>query len=223
MIDTALPQHHQAEVLREEEKYLDALKLYEEVIFLYHQKGDNYNLIEALLGRSLTYKHLYLISQNRSMALIAKHSVLAALDISSEFCQEKKYHCLFRLGEINIILKNYSDAVGNYSDALKLFPTNDAEKGDLIYHLGEAQYLANDQQTGLDNLLKGLDVIKSFKSTTDPYCYDVWLSGCLMKLYLYTHQNQYLDEAKIIIDQNPLLVIRRRQLKELILSSQTAP
>jgi len=64
-------------------------------------------------------------------------------------------------------------------------------------------------------LLAGLELIKKYKSSTDSFVYNVWHSGCLMRLAELTKNKKYLLEAQKIIDSDPRLIIRKRQIKEL--------
>lgn len=205
-----------AEKLREQDKLLEALKLYEEVIIAY-QKSENYSdLVESLGGRCLTYKHLFLLSDDQSFAVIAKHDALSALEIAQIFNQKNKfYRCYFRLGEMEMLFKNYKKAIDYYQKSLSLYPQEKAEKGDFQYHLGEAQYMKGDTKNGLENLSAGLTKIRQYRDSTDSFLINVWESGCLMKLAFFTKDNNYLDEAQKIIDSDPRLIIRKRQMAKL--------
>ena len=208
--------HEQAENLREQDKLQDALKLYEEVSIKY-QKEENYSgLVEALGGRCLTYKHLFLSSHDFSFAIIAKHDALSSLEIAEKFnLKDKLYRCYFRLGEMEILFKNYKKAIVYYQKSISLYPSDDAEKGDFIYHLGEAQCLKGDTKNGLENLSLGLIKIRQFRDSTDSFLINVWESGCLKTLFVFTKDINFLNDAQKIIDSDPRLIIRRRQIAEL--------
>ena len=208
--------HEQAENLREQDKLQDALKLYEEVSIKY-QKEENYSgLVEALGGRCLTYKHLFLSSHDFSFAIIAKHDALSSLEIAEKFnLKDKLYRCYFRLGEMEMLFKNYKKAIIYYQKSLSLYPSEDAEKGDFIYHLGEAQCLKGDTKNGLENLSLGLIKIRQFRDSTDSFLINVWESGCLKTLFVFTKDINFLNDAQKIIDSDPRLIIRRRQISEL--------
>jgi tetratricopeptide (TPR) repeat protein len=211
--------HQQAEDLREQDKLLEALKLYEEVIVNY-QKEKNYGgIVEALGGRCLTYKHLFLISNDFIFYNLAQHSAISSLEIAGNYqLNHKIYRCYFRLGEMETLAKDYSQAIKFYQQSLSLYPQDDSEKGDFQYHLGEAQYLNGDIKNGLENLLKGLEKIRQYRHSTDSFLINVWESGCLMKLAMLTKDQKYLSAAKKIIDSDPHLIIRRRQLEQLMKS-----
>ncbi len=209
--------HQQAENLREQDKLLEALKLYEEVIYKYQQENNYVGIVEALGGRCLTYKHLFLLSNDFSLAIIAKHNALSSLEIAEKFnLKDQIYRCYFRLGEMEMLFKNYKKAVNYYKKSLSLYPNEDAQKGDFIYHLGEAQCLKGDTKNGLANLSSGLTKIRQYRDSTDSFLINVWESGCLMKLFVFTKDINYLNEARKIINADPRLIIRRRQIKNLV-------
>ena len=208
--------HQKAEDLREEDKLLDALKLYEEVIYKYQQEKNYSALIEALGGRCLTYKHLFLLSKDFVFFNLALHSALSSLEIAKNYKIILKIHrCYFRLGEMEMLANNFLKAEKYYLKAFIKYPREEAEKGDFQYHLGEAQFRAGKKDEGLKNLLAGLELIKKYKSSTDSFVYNVWHSGCLMRLAELTKNKKYLLEAQKIIDSDPRLIIRKRQIKEL--------
>lgn len=208
--------HEKAENLREQDKLLDALKLYEEVLIKY-QKDENYpGLVEALGGRCLTYKHIFLLSHDLSFAIIAKHDALSSFEIAEKFnLKDKLYRCYFRLGEMEMLFKNYKKAVNYYQKSLFLYPNEDAEKGDFQYHLGEAQCLKGETKIGLENLSLGLTKIRQFRDSTDSFLINVWESGCLKTLFVFTRDINYLNDAQKIAASDPRLIIRRRQIAEL--------
>jgi tetratricopeptide (TPR) repeat protein len=208
--------HQQAEELREQDKLLDALKLYEEVILGYQQQKDYSGLVEALGGRCLTYKHLFLLTKDFTFHNLADHSALSSLEIAQNFGISDKFHrCYFRLGEMQMLVNKFINATEYYQKALNLYPQEEAEKGDFQYHLGEAQYRAGKIVEGKKNLLEGQRLIEKYESSTDSFVFHVWLSGCLMKRAELTNNKQCLDRAQIIIDSDPRLIIRKRQIKEL--------
>lgn len=208
--------HQSAEKLREDDKLVDALKLYEEVIYRYQQEKNYFGLVEAIGGRCLTYKHLFLLNKDFSFLNLAYSSALSSLEIAKHFnIATKYYRCYFRLGEMEMLKEDYKKAVEYYQKALSLYPVDEAEKGDFQYHLGEAQYRAGKKDLGLKNILLGLDLIGKYKSSTDSFVFNVWLSGCYLRLTELTKEKNYLDEAQKIIDSDPRLVIRRRQIAEL--------
>lgn len=210
--------HQQAEDLREQDKLLEALKLYEEVIVGYQQEKDYSGLVEALGGRCLTYKHLFLLSDDFCFKNLAYYSALSSLDIAKYYkITDKIYRCYFRMGEMEMLADNFLKAEKYYLKAFSEYPREESEKGDFQYHLGEAQFRASKKTEGLKNLIDGLKLIEKYESSTDSFVYHVWRSGCLMRLGELTKDKKYLDEAQKIIDSDPRLIIRQRQIKNLIL------
>lgn len=211
----------QAEDLREKEQFLEALKLYEESIIECQKEKDYLNLIECLLGKALTYKHLFLITNDLSFAILSKKDSESSLEIAKEFeINNIFYRCYLSLAESENLFNNLSEAMKYYQEAFNFYPKDDAEKGRFQYHLGEAQYKTGDKENGLKNLLTGLETIRKFKNQTDSFLINVWETGCLMKLVelLKTDSpldsQKYLTEAETIINSDPRLIIRKRQLEE---------
>ncbi|HBP50754.1 TPA: hypothetical protein DD455_00225 [Candidatus Shapirobacteria bacterium] len=216
MISPISPLHQKAEKLRESDKLLDALKLYEEVIYKYQQEKNHFDLVETLGGRCLTYKHLFLLSNDYSFRNLAYNSALSSLEIAKYFKISPKIHrCYFRLGEMEMLANNFLKAEKFYLKAFLKYPKEEAEKGDFQYHLGEAQYRAGKKTEGLRNLLDGLKLIEKYESVTDSFVYHVWRSGCLMRLGELTKNKKYLLEAQKIIYSDPRLIIRKRQIAAL--------
>lgn len=216
MINQTSLLHKKAETLRENDKLLEALKLYEEVILNYQKNKNYFSLVEALGGRCLTYKHLFLLSNDFSFLNLAYHSALSSLEIAKNFkITAKYYRCYFRIGEMEMLKENFSKAEKYYQKALEIYPKDEAEKGDFQYHLGEAQFLKGDTKNGLENLSSGLTKIRQYRNSTDSFLINVWESGCLMKLFIFTKDKNYLNEAQKIIDSDPRLIIRRRQIIEI--------
>jgi len=208
--------HQKAEKLRESDQLLKALKLYEEVIYKYQQEKNYSGLVEALGGRCLTYKHLFLLTNDFSFRNLAYHFALSSLEIAKHFKISQKIHrCYFRLGEMEMLGNNFLKAQNFYLKAFAKYPKEEAEKGDFQYHLGEAQFRAGKKNEGLKNLLDGLKLIEKYESTTDSFVYRVWRSGCLMRLAEFTKDKKYFIKAQKIIDSDPRLVIRRRQIATL--------
>jgi tetratricopeptide (TPR) repeat protein len=216
MINSIHKLHQKAEKLRESDKLLEALKVYEEVIYKYQQENNYFGLVEALGGRCLTYKHLFLLTKDFSFFNLAYTSALSSLEIAKHFKVIAKYHrCYFRLGEMEMLRDDFLKSEKFYLKALKKYPKVEAEKGDFQYHLGEAQYRAGKKEAGLTNLLEGLELIEKYESSTDSFVYNVWHSGCLMRLAELTKNKKYLEDAQKIIDSDPRLIIRKRQLAAL--------
>ena len=91
--------HQQAEDLREQGKLLGALKLYEEVIVGYQQEKNYSDLIEALSGRALTYKHFFYLTKDIVFAYLSKSDITTAFEICDNYqLTESQYKLFFNLG-----------------------------------------------------------------------------------------------------------------------------
>ncbi len=215
-------EHVQAEILREEEKYSEALDLYPKVIAKYQKINDYLGETEAMGGMTLTYKHLYLLTKDETHLKSALDLCLQSLEIANMHHLDDVLHRLyFRLGEIQMIAGDYKNAVVNYEKSLSLWPEENAEKGHVIYHLGDAEYGAGKKETGIPHVREGISIIAKYEQQTDSFLFHVWLSGGYMTLAKILRSEKlgeaksYLAKAKEIIDNDPRLIIRRRQLEEL--------
>lgn len=213
--------HKQAEELREQERFLDALKLYEEVIVEYQKEKNYFGLSDCLLGKALTYKHLFLITNDKTFAILSKKDSESSFEIAENFgVTEILYRSYLSLAESEKLLDNPIKALEYCQKAFDLYPKEDSEKGRYQYHLGEMQYKTGDKKNGLKNLITGIETIRKFKDQTDSFLINVWETGCLMKLaeLLKTDSpadsQKYLNEAEKIIISDPRLLIRKRQLEE---------
>lgn len=221
MLTTTLKLHQKAEKLREQDKHLEALKVCEEAILNYQKEKNYIGLCSILQSRSLTYKHLYLLTNDISFAILAKKDNESSILISQKNKLKTIYSAYFRYGDTLMLFNDYKNAILNYQKALNLYPKIDSEKGDYQYHLGEALYKNGNKKDGLKNILEGLKIIRENKSKTDSFLINVWESGCLLKLTeLFYKDNpndsqKYFQQAKDIINTDKRLIIRKRQLKEL--------
>lgn len=214
--------HIQAEILREEEKYSEALDLYPKVIAEY-QKINNYlGEIEAMGGMTLTYKHLYLRTKDETYLKSAMDLCLQSLKIANAHNINDIFHRLyFRLGEIQMIAGSFDKAIESYEKSLSLWDDENAEKGHVTYHLGDAEYAAGKMEKGIAHVREGISMIAKYEQETDSFLFHVWLSGgymTLAKLLKITdpiEAKSFLAKAQAIIDGDPRLIIRRRQLEEL--------
>ena len=218
-MDKAHDIHVQAETARESEQFIESLKLYEEAIVRYQEEKYADGIAEALQGKLLTYKHLYLRTQDESYLTLCFFSAAASLEIIQEHdIHELKGSISFRLGEIAMLRKEYENAIEYYQNAIDNHHGIKAEIGDYRYHLGEALFLRGSKEAGKTIMLKGLKEIQDNREGADQFLIHTWESGCYMKLaHLLRdeHAREYMNKAKEIIDNDPKLVIRRRQYEEL--------
>lgn len=210
--------HHQAEQLREQEKFYQALELYQQVINQYLQNQQTPAVAEALQGMALTYKHLYWQSKNEIFIHLAQGAVATSLQIAAsggnDQLQANAHHLQAELFELT---QNWQEAVDHFQQAMDLYPNQDALLAKYQYHLGAAQYQLGDKTTGKKNLEQGLAQITQAQNKFDQYTLDVWHSGALLALARLLRPDepelaeQYLKEAQEVIESNPELKIREKQ------------
>lgn len=211
--------HVQAEAARESEQFIESLALYEQAIVTYQSQKNYSGVAEALQGKFLSYKHLYLQSNDEVYLTLCFFSAAASLEIIQEHdIHELKGSISFRLGEIEMLRKEYQNAIDYYQNAIDNHHGVKAEIGDYRYHLGEALFLHGSKEAGKTLMLKGLKEIQDNREGADPFLIHTWESGCYMKLaYLLRDEKakEFMQKAKAIIDSDPKLIIRKRQYEEL--------
>jgi tetratricopeptide (TPR) repeat protein len=210
-----------AEVERENDHLLEALKLLEEAIIGYQIEKDYEGIAQALQSRELTYKHLFLVSKDGVFALLARKDAETSLEIIQKHnILSRLGSCYFRLGDVEILFENYEQAAANYQKALDSYQGTNSEKGDYKYHLGTALGMLGKTKEAEEIMLQGLSEIQQNRGEVDSFLTHVWESGCLMRLAELLAEKdlkkakEYLQQAREIIENDPKLVIRKRQLAE---------
>ena len=215
--------HKKAEQAREEERFSEALDLIKKAIDNYKKEKNYEGLSRAIQSRALIYKHLFLLSNDQRYFAFAKKDAEESLataknnNLASVFSS-----CYFRLGEVAMLIGDYKKAIDNYQQALTFYTGVAAEKGDYRYHLGEALYRNGEKEKGKEIILQGLKEIQGNSSEVDPFLIHVWKSGCYMRLTDLLKDDEpekareYLQEAQRIAESDEKLIIRRRQIIELV-------
>jgi tetratricopeptide (TPR) repeat protein len=213
----------EADILREEGKSLKAIDTYNQAIVDYQQEKDYSNLMGALTGRLLAWKHLFYKTNNKIYAIFVKKEAEAMLEIAKENdLLDRLYLIHFLNGTSSILLKDYSSAENEFCKAVDLYPIANAEKGDWIAHLGDAMYRNGKKENGKILILKGVEIINEKSNQIDSFLHNVWVSGAylrlakLLKLDSPTESKHYLNLAKTMIDSDDRLVIRKQQLESYI-------
>ncbi|HJX59264.1 hypothetical protein A2V61_01060 [Candidatus Woesebacteria bacterium RBG_19FT_COMBO_47_8] len=214
--------HSKGGQLREEDKHLEALQYLTLAVVAYQKEGNYRGLIDALKDRTLTWKHLFLTSNDKAYAILAQKDAEAMLSISQEYHLEDKLDTsYFRLGEVAMLFEDYPTAINFYQKALVVYQGPISEKGDFRYHLGEAQYRNGQKEEGKSTILAGLAEIQQGASELDPFLIHVWESGVHMRLAELLREDnpfeakKHLKLAQEIAASDEKLVIRRRQIGEL--------
>lgn len=214
--------YQEGENLRERDKHLQALRVLDEALIKSQQEKNYKILVDVLKARVLTWKHLFLLTQDPVYRIIANKEAESMLDISKEYNLKDKLHTsYFRLGEVMMLYKDYPKAITNYQKALRAYKGSLSEKGDYRYHLGEALYRNGQKKRGKLTILKGLKEIVKGKDKIDPFVLHVWESGVHMRLADLLKEDEpdearkHLLFAQEIARSDKKLVIRRRQIRDL--------
>lgn len=209
----------QADILREEGQSLRAIELYNQAIVQYQEAKDYAQVIGALTGRLLSWKHLYYKTEDKIYAIFVQKEAEAMLAIATEHRLTNKLHLMhFLNGTSAILLQDYPNAEEEFGKAVALYPNEVAEKGDWLAHLGEAVYLNGRKEVGKKMILQGVQKIEDNRSQLDPFLFNVWVSGAFLRLAKLLKSDNvqesqdFLSKAKKIIDSDPKLVIRKQQL-----------
>lgn len=212
-----------AEQARENDKLEKSLTLTNQAIIIAQKQKKYEVIVDALKAKVLTWKHLYLLNNDKTFSLLAQKSAEAALEITKTHKLDSKLHSTyFRLGEVAMLDKNFSQAIHYYQKALNVYQGPLSEKGDYRYHLGEALYKSGKKQKGLSTIKQGIKEIKDGKDEINDFLFNVWLSGAHMRLTeLLQADNpenakKHARKAQEIIKKDNRLIIRKRQLKQLL-------
>lgn len=224
---TATEMQKEADVLREAGESLKAIDLYNQAIVHYAEDKDYTDILRAMTGRLLSWKHLFYKTEDNIYAIFVKKEAEAMLEIAREYnLLDKLYLIHFLNGTSAILLKNYQIAEKEFSQAVGLYPIDNAEKGDWTAHLGEAIYRNGRKEEGKKMILQGVQKIEENSSQIDSFLFNVWVSGAylrLAKLLKTDDPNEsefFLAKAKKIIDLDARLVIRKQQLESFLKDSK---
>jgi len=212
-----------AEDAREKEDFLAALKFTDEALIAFSETDDVLGFAETLASRFLTLRHLFEKTGDTNYMVLAKQDILASVEIARKSGDTKALAIpLFNLGKAYETLQEYEKAVNVYQEAVENIQNNppeghgsQAELQEMTIHLSFAQHKMGDK-TAAARLEAAIDVLT--KENEDQYKKAVWLSGGYMDLaeILATDNPQKskeaLNKAEAIINNNPALIIRKRQL-----------
>ncbi len=221
--DNAESLQHQADVLREEGKTLEALNLYNQALVDYQKRHDYNGVLGVLTGRLISWQHLYNHGEDKVYAILARKEAEAILAIAQEQgIHDRDYLIHFLLGKSCIFLKDFPCAEVEFKKAIDLYPHDNAEKGDWFAHLGEAVYKNGRKQEGEKLILEGAQQIQAHQQEEDSFKIHVWLSGAYLRLAKILIQDNQQERAKTyflqgeeIVSKDPRLVIRQQQLEML--------
>lgn len=214
---TAKEIHGQAIHAREQEhNFAKALSLLGESLAI--AESDSEEMVGIAGSMQNTYQHLYDKTQNMSYLIFAECLAKVAAKISEDKNFEEKALPYRDLGNIQSKLESYNEAVDNYKKSLESTDSPSLSRpgvhGEILGHLGFAEYMSGDQESGIKNLNEAIAELEK-DTEANKYEHDVWLSGALMRKAKALHDKESLEKAREIIDANPELVLRKQQLEKL--------
>lgn len=209
----------EADVLREEGKSLKAIDLYNQAIVNLQEAKEYANIIPALTGRLLSWKHLFYKTQDKIYAIFVKKEAETIMDFAKAYnLMDRLYLFHFLNGTAASLLNEYDLAEKEFGQAILLYPFEHAQKGDWIAHQGEAMYQNGKKEEGQERILEGVALIQTRSSDIDSFEYNVWVSGAYLRLAKLLKvdnpktSQEFYNMAKEIIDKDDRLVIRKQQL-----------
>ncbi|MBD3250319.1 MAG: hypothetical protein GF381_02000 [Candidatus Pacebacteria bacterium] len=215
-------QHQQAEKLREQGQFYQALNLYQQVITQYLEKGEAAQTVGPLQGQALTYKNLYKLTTQTALLDLALGLIETSLKLAQRFELKLEQEIGAGLkGEVFHLKGDLNQAKKWYQQAAELRSEQDALRGRYLYHLGAVEYQLGKKEQGRADLEQGLALIRNNQDQFDRYTLDVWESGVLIELVKALKSDQpeaakrYLQQARRIVDANPELKLREREVGEL--------
>lgn len=119
--DTAEMLKHQADVLREEGKTLEALNLYNHAFVSYQQKHDYNGILDVLYGRLISWQHLFNHEEDKVYAILVRQEAESMLCLAQEYgIHDRDYLIHFMFGKSCIFLKDFKSAEIEFKKALEM-------------------------------------------------------------------------------------------------------
>lgn len=206
--------HLKAEKARENEEFLEALKLADEALLQYQKEGDIVGFCEVLCARFITFQLLYEETNDRNYLIIGKFSAKSAVKIARKSEKPEALALpLFHLANAYLLLQKYDKALEKYQEALDALPQSPYNRPSVLANIkifkGTAAFKNGDKEAikEVEEAVKELEMADEEK-----YAKDVWVSGGYLKLAEALSSRDYLEKARSIIEANPELKIRRKQL-----------
>ncbi len=218
--------HGQAAHAREAGEHLKSLQLNDEAFIIYQKDGDILGLSEIFADRAITFRHLYNETDNKLYLIIAKHELVAAVEIAEQSGNRQALALPYlQLGNVQRELGQLEDAKSSYQKAVENQTNNPANEhnrpgvlADLKGHLAACEYKLGDK-SAFDRALSALSDLEN--SDEPKYNKDVQTSGAHMRIAEALSEDDpvkakdHLQKAKEIIDSNPDLKLRKAQWDKL--------
>lgn len=209
---------------REKGNFAEVLRLTDEAMLAFQKEGNVVGITDILSSRFLALRHLFEQTGDKNFMILAKHTVMSALEIARKSEDKKALATpLFNMGKAHETLEEYEKAVEAYKDAIAHFTQNPrvdhpGEIYEMLIHLSFAEYKTGDK-SALSRLEKAIEDLAS--TDEEKYEKDVWMSGGYMEIAEMLKDDDpnkaalALDKAKEIIDANPDLTLRKKQFEKL--------
>lgn len=211
--------------LKETEKFTEAVALSTDLYRQAIEAKDYYFAVQALHHQGTTWKILARQTKEPSYARLSWLFFKEAEKLADEgdLPAEEKAVAKFLLGQSEILLENYQEAVGIFEGALATIQQSDrsqSQKGDFKKHLGEALCLAGNTQRGLILIKEALDEIRTFDGP-DNFTNHVWETGALLALAKFTKgsdlpQAQAYTQEALEISSKENLPIRQKEAQSML-------
>lgn len=219
--------HQQVAELREKGDSIRSLQLSEEAMQAYQEADDSLGFAEILADRSITLRHLYEQTSNKNYLILAKHEIMASVEIARVSGQKDALAIpLFNLGKVQKELGEHSEAAATFKEAVENMADNPPKMhyrpsvlADMRVHQAVCEYMAGDK-LALERAEKALVELEGADEVSK-YNKDVWTSGGHMHMAEMLKQDkpekarEHLQRAKDIIDKNPELTLRKKQWEKL--------
>ncbi|KKP81359.1 MAG: hypothetical protein UR81_C0001G0030 [Candidatus Levybacteria bacterium GW2011_GWB1_35_5] len=223
----AIDLHKKAESARESENFLDALTYCDQALIEYQKEGNIQGFAQVLCSRVITLRHLFEQTGHQGYLILAKHTAKASVEIARKGNDPKALAIpLFNLANVLDVLGELGEAIENYKQAIAHMrenPPQDHNRPSVIYdmtlHLFVCEY-KNGDKSALQKAEKALLDLAASKEP-DKYTKDVWMSGGYLKIAQMlkdddpTKAKQALEKARKIINANPSLTLRKKQLDKI--------
>lgn len=222
-----LQAHNKAELARESEDFLGSLKYLDEAVVNYVEEKNYDKLAESFGSRFLVLRHLYNTTKADVYKLLALRTIEDGVKIAEKYASEsgKALPYLSMAKAMDDFNNDYPKAIEYYKKSLEILRNNPPADHDFPGHtsyvslkLSRAEYL-NGDESAIDRVEEAIKNILEMKD--HPYEKDVWASGGYMYLAELMREKDppkakgALQKAEEIINSNPKLTIRKRQLEEL--------
>ncbi len=214
--------HKQAEEMREQEKFQEALRLCDEAFIAYSKEGNTAKLAEICASRALTLRHLADSTGDKSFLILAKYSAKAGVKIIENSGSETGITIpLYTLGKVFESLEKFDKAAEKIGEAI--------EKGSDLPKISIAEMktrldaisFRTGEQSALESFNADVQDLENGEFEDD-HVKNVWTSGAYMHMAEALiskgekdEASQLLSKARAIIDSDARLTLRSRQLSKI--------